>query len=118
MSLQVFACETHTLYTLESTAVPPPTPYLADIKMADMSKFPRDSMELAHESVMAEEQTIKPLTAANNKSLTLTRPVAAVLVVCALLFLGVIALGAVVRYGKRSRGPGGKCRGSNLAARC
>jgi hypothetical protein len=86
--------------------------------MADMSKFPRDSMELAHESVMAEKQTIKPLTAANNKSLTLTRPVAAVLVVCALLFLGVIALGAVVRYGKRSRGPGGKCRGSNLAARC
>jgi hypothetical protein len=54
--------------------------------MADMSKFPRDSMELAHESVMAEEQTIKPLTAANNKSLTLTRSVAAVLVVCALLF--------------------------------
>ena len=94
--------------------------------MADMSKFPRDSMELAHESVMAEEQTIKPLTAANNKSLTLTRPVAAVLVVCALLFLGVIALaatrpdvrGAAIRYGKRSRGPGGKCRGSNLAARC
>jgi hypothetical protein len=75
--------------------------------MADMSKLPRHSMELAHESVMAEEQTIKPLTVANNKSLTLTRSVAAVLVVCALLFLGVIAVGGLVQTSKHGCSPSG-----------
>jgi hypothetical protein len=54
--------------------------------MADMSKFPRNSVELgSHESVMAEEQT--------NKSLASTKPVTVVLAVSALLFIGVIAVG-------------------------
>ena len=62
--------------------------------MADMSKYPRNSVELrSHESVMAEDQT-KPLTLAK-KSLTQTKSVAVVLAVCALLVIGVLGLGAL-----------------------
>ena len=61
--------------------------------MADMSKCPRNSVELcSHESVMAEVQT-KPLTLAKT-SLTKTKSVAVVLSVCALLFIGVLGLSA------------------------
>ena len=52
--------------------------------MADMHKFPRNSVELAqHESVVPEEQ-IKA-----NKSL---KKFAVVLAACAILFLGVMAV--------------------------
>ena len=60
--------------------------------MADMSNCPRNSVELSsHESVMSGEQTFAPLTLPK-KSLTLTKSVAAVLAVCALLFIGVLGV--------------------------
>ena len=60
--------------------------------MADMSNCPRNSVELSsHESVMAGEQTFAPRTLPK-KSLTLTKSVAAVLAVCALLFIGVLGV--------------------------
>jgi hypothetical protein len=63
--------------------------------MADMSNCPRNSVELSfHESVMAGQQTFAPRTLPK-KSLTLTKSVAAVLAVCALLFIGVLG---VARY--------------------
>ena len=69
--------------------------------MADMSKCPRNSVELcSHESVMAEEQTFEPLTLAK-KSLTLTKSVAVVLAVCALLVIGVLGV-AVLQVSKKS----------------
>jgi hypothetical protein len=72
--------------------------------MADMSKCPRNSVELcSHESVVAEEQT-KPLTLAK-KSLTSTKSVAVVLAVCALLFVGVLAVGGLFQNSKGAEGP-------------
>jgi hypothetical protein len=57
--------------------------------MADMHKFPRNSVELAqHESVVPEEQSKA------NKSL---KKFAVVLAACAILFLGVMAVAAIAQ---------------------